>query len=38
MDYQTIEIPKKKSVMVDNIEFILDEKYEYISVRKYYYI
>ena len=34
MDYQSIEIPKKKCIMVDNIEFILDEKYEYLSVRK----
>ncbi len=35
MDYQSIKIPKKRTIMVDNIQFTLDEKYEYISVRKY---
>lgn len=32
MEYNNILIPKKYSLTVDNVEFILDCKYEFISI------
>lgn len=32
MNYEEIVIPKKYSLMVDSVEFVLDLKYEYIGI------
>lgn len=32
MNYQEIEVPKKYSMMVEGVEFILDTRYEFIGI------